>query len=238
MGGGGFATLQLTMPPDKLYFHAKSAAVPPGKGVHEQVADEAAYAALWTSAPRWRAALCDTWESHFQFEGGGRTSFDSVDHVMKLAWQLLAFRAAEARGELPELHRMSFRIFCVEHNRSHIMSFPWLRMEPADQAMWEAEKEELRAAAQFAKFSQVAALRAVLLGTGEAELWELRSRGQKPAERAWSLEKVRKALREGRTELPAAEEEDADSDSETDAAEDEAGTNPPYVNVSFIERRI
>ena len=214
------------MPTDKLYFHAKSAAVPPGKGVHEQVADPSLYAALWTSAPRWRAALCDTWESTFAFEGGGRTSFDSVDHVMKLAWQLLAFRAAETRMEVPELHRMSFRIFCVDNNRSHMMSFPWLRLDPADQMMWEAEKEELRAAAQFAKFGGSAELRAVLLGTGEAELWELRSRGQKPAERAWSLERVRKALREGRTELPAAEEDEVDSDSEDDAAEDEVRTIP------------
>ena len=95
------------------------------------------------------------------------------------------------------------------------MSFPWLRMDPADQAMWDAEKDMLRATAQFAKFSQVAELRAVLLGTGEAELWEIIGHGQKPAERAWGLEKVRKALREGRTELPVeAGDMDADSDSE------------------------
>lgn len=197
---------------DKLYFHAKSAAVPPGKGIHEQVADETVYAGLWVGAPRWRAALSDTWECPFNFEGGGRTTFDTVDHVMKLAWQFMAFRAAEGRGEISTLHGMSFRIFCVEKNKSDMITFPWMRLDPADRAMWEAEKEELRAAAQFAKFSGVAELRAVLLGTGSAELWEICGRGQKPAERAWGLERVRKALRDGATELPPPYDEDEDED--------------------------
>jgi hypothetical protein len=200
------------MAPDKLYFHADSAAVPPGKGVHEQVADPARYFPLWLSAARWREALSDSWEHSMQLPESDRC-YESVEHIMNLGWQLLAYDAAEIEGRLPDAHRASFQLFCVHHNRSAMMNFPWMRLAPEEQAMWDAEKWKMRLAAQFAKFSQGAELRALLLATGDAELWEIIARGQKPAERARGLERVRKALREGRTEL-SAEDFGEDSDEE------------------------
>lgn len=202
------------MATDTLYFHAESAAVPPGKGVHEQVADPTRYAALWATAPRWREALSDSWESPLQLPESERR-YESVDHILNLGWQLLAYDAAEIAGRIPEAHRASFQLFCVNHNRSSMMNFPWMRLRPEDQIMWDAEKWKMRMVAQFAKFSGSAALRPVLLATGDAELWEVVARGQKPAERAWGLEKVRKALREGRTELSVEDfGEDLDTDEE------------------------
>jgi predicted NAD-dependent protein-ADP-ribosyltransferase YbiA (DUF1768 family) len=85
-------------------------------------------------------------------------------------------------------------------------------MTPLEEANWAATKEEFRAQCQWDKFSQHAELRALLLATGDAHLWEIMARGKKPAQRARGLERVRKALREGRTELPVeAEDEDAGS---------------------------
>lgn len=187
---------------DKLYFHAHSAAVPPGQGVHEKVLDPSLYAALWQTAPRWREALSDDWETPLQLLPEDPRRYRSVGHVMRLGWQLLARDAAEAEGRLPEAHKMSFELFCVRTDKSEIMDFPWMRLSPEDQLMWDAEKEELRAVAQFAKFSGSADLRAILLGTLDAELWEIVARGQKPALRVVGLERVRAALREGRMELP------------------------------------
>jgi hypothetical protein len=139
--------------------------------------------------------------------------YESVDHILTLGWQLLAYDAAEIAGRIPEAHRASFQLFCVQHNKSKIMNFPWMRLSPEDQAMWDAEKWRMRLVAQFAKFSGCATLRAVLLTTGDAELWEIIARGQKPAERAWGLERVRKALREGLAEL-SADDFGEDSDEE------------------------
>lgn len=201
---------------DKLYFHAVSAAVPPGQGVHEQVADPSLYAPLWKTAPRWREALSDEWETPVKLLADEPRLYRSVGHVMRLGWQLLARDAAEAEGRIPEAHKMSFELFCVRTDASSAMNFPWMRLNPVDQLMWDAEKEELRAVAQFAKFSSSADLRATLLGTLDAELWEIVARGQKPPQRATSLERVRKALREGHTELPSG---DDDSDSETESSE-------------------
>ena len=202
------------MATDKLYFHAESAAVPPGKGVHEHVADPSVYASLWNTAPRWREALSDRWECPIQFPDSERR-YESVDHYMNIGWQLLAYEEAEIEGRIPEVHRASFQLFCIQHNRSSLMNFPWMRLKPEQQAMWDAEKERLRVVAQFAKFSGSAALRPVLLATGDAQLWEVVARGKKPAQRAWGLEQVRKALREGRTEL-SADDMGWDSDAEED----------------------
>jgi hypothetical protein len=190
--------------PDKLYFHRESAAVPPGKGVHEQVADPAVYADLWQLAPRWREALDDEWECPVQLHADVPRRYKSVAHVMRLGWQLLARDTADARGLVPEAHKMSFELFCVRHDKSDCMDFPWMRLDPEDQEMWDAEKGKLRLVAQFAKFSGSPELCSLLLSTGGAELWEIVGRGQKPAERALGLEMVRAALREGRTEPPPA----------------------------------
>ena len=210
------------MAPDKLYFHADSAAVPPGKGVHEQVADPARYSPLWLSAARWREALSDAWPVELMMpprpglEGGGGEEYtpplpcESVEHCMKLAWQYPVFRRLDAAGQIPQLHRVGFTVFCQQHNRSHMTNLTWLRMTQLEETNWNAGKEEFRTQCQWLKFSEHAELRGLLLATGDAQLWEVMARGKKPAERAWELERVRKALREGRTELPAAvEDEDA-----------------------------
>ena len=204
--------------PDKFYFHSESAAVPPGKGVHEQVADPAVYADLWRLAPRWREALDDEWETPVQLHADVPRRYKSVAHVMRLGWQLLARDAADAAGLIPEAHKMSFELFCVRNDKSDCMDFPWMRLDPEDQEMWDAEKGKLRLVAHFAKFSGSPELRTLLLSTGEAELWEIVGRGQKPSQRATDLERVRAALREGRTEPPPEwfepEYTDSDSDSE------------------------
>lgn len=218
------------MPPDKLYFHADSAAVPPGKGVHEQVADPARYSPLWRSAARWREALSDAWPVELMMPPRppveGHEPFpplpcESVEHCMKLAWQYPIFRRVNAAGQLNQLHRVGFTVFCQQHNRSHMTNLTWLRMTPLEEANWVATKDEFRAQCEWLKFSEDAELRGLLLATGDAQLWEIMARGKKPAERARGLERVRKALREGRTELPAeADDEDAAAADAADASEE------------------
>jgi hypothetical protein len=207
--------------PDKLYFHRESAAVPPGKGVHEQVADPAVYDSLWRNYPRWREALSDEWETPVQLHADVPQRYKSVAHVMRLGWQLLARDAADAKGLVPEAHKMGFELFCVRNDKSDCMDFPWMRLSPEDQEMWDAEKGKLHLVAQFAKFSGSPELRTLLLSTRESELWEVQARCQKPAERATGLEMVRAALREGRTEPPP-EWFGADSGEEGDSEEEDS----------------
>ena len=64
-------------------------------------------------------------------------------------------------------------------------------LSSADLAIWDAQKEQVMMAAQFAKFSQNLALREILLATREAELWH----GVRQAPmRMLSLERVRELI--------------------------------------------
>jgi predicted NAD-dependent protein-ADP-ribosyltransferase YbiA (DUF1768 family) len=199
--------------PDVLFFHSKSARAPPGKGVHERTTRP--YPTL-AANPRWREALSNFWVSPFQYTDGRR--YNSVEHCFQA--QKLKIPVGPMRshgGDPPPLERQlwysltmdSFtRVSQADGAAARGMRKDIL-LSQAEIAYWDSQKEEVMAAAQFAKFSQNGALRDILIATGDAELWHGAAR-QRPA-RMWSLERVRAALRAGATAFPPHEEDIANN---------------------------
>ncbi len=194
---------------DILFFHSKSARVAPGKGVHEQTSRP--YPTL-VANPRWREALSNFWVAPFTFTDGYR--YNSVEHCFQAQKIALAYPGVPFR----ECRAFNFTIdslsplglgdgAAAQRERKMVV------LKLSELAVWDAQKEEVMAQAQFCKFGQTGVLRDILIATGDAELWHGAAR-QKPA-RMLSLERVRAALRAGAKTLPPAGFE-ADSDSEVD----------------------
>lgn len=196
-------TVSTMAAPDVLFFHSKSARVPPGKGVHERTSRP--YPTLVTN-PRWREALSNFWVSPFQYTDSRR--YNSVEHCFQAQKLKIPAGPMRSHGEPPPLEQQTWYSLTLDsgtplsqgdgaaaqRQRKAIL------LSHAELAYWDTQKEEVIAAAQFAKFSQCGVLREILLATGDAELWHGAGR-QRPA-RMRSLERVRAALRAGAATLP------------------------------------
>jgi len=174
---------------DKFFFHYKSAAAPPGKGVHEHVSSP--YPEL---EGFWRSTLSNFWPAPFTYEGH---RYNTVEHAFQAAKLYIPDRS------VPYEESRAFKVFAMdaESEGSSIAEEDGyaarkLRkltvLSRADLAIWDAQKEQVMTAAQFAKFSQNLALREILLATREAELWHGAPR-QAPV-RMLSLERVRELI--------------------------------------------
>jgi ribA/ribD-fused uncharacterized protein len=169
---------------DRLYFFSGSADLPPGRGVHERVADAGRYAAL-AGVRHWRRMLSNFWPAEFTL--GGRT-YRTVEHAFQaakiaLVAPVLAERfALESESELARGDGAAAR----RHRKLVLLDDAQLRR-------WDAGKHVVMRDATRAKFSRHEALRAVLLATRPAQLWHGTGRGQPPA-RIHDLETIRDEL--------------------------------------------
>jgi hypothetical protein len=204
--------------PDQLFFHFKSAAVYPGTGVHEHVAELGLYKPL-VSRPRWRSALSNFWVSPFTYTDGLR--YNTVEHCFQAQKLYIPYGPHRSAGWQREFWQTRAYQLCMdshsELSRGEGVDAQRRRKDviltKAELQYWDSIKEEVMAQAQFAKFSQNPELRQLLLDTRDAELWHGAPR--QPRARIMSLERVRAALRAGLTELPAATAQlDADSEDE------------------------
>ena len=183
------------MTTDAFTFHFKSASAPPGKGIHEH-ADPTAYSTLKNS-PLWRRALSDYWESPFTYSDGHR--YNTVTHLMQAKKLTLSSRNHGIPFEM-----CSGFIFSIDsgHPFSTMPGSFINTIEYADLfndfelEEWNSIKDEIREEALFAKFSQYAALRIVLLATGDAQLWNQQGPffAAKRPHRDFQLERVRRVL--------------------------------------------
>ena len=200
---------------DILFFHSKSAPVLPGKGVHERVSRP--YPTL-SANPHWRRALSNLWVSPFTYIDGYR--YNSVEHCFQAQKLAIPYGNSRSSGSfVPFEHCKAFEFTMdslsplgVADGAAAQALRKSVLLTTHERFVWEKEKEEVMAQAQFAKFSQNPSLRAVLLATGDAELWHAAAR-QKPS-RMLSLERVRSALRAGLPSLPSVSN---DSDSEDES---------------------
>ena len=202
------------MSSDVLFFHSKSARVPPGKGVHERTSRP--YSTL-VANPRWREAFSNFWESPFLYTDGYR--YNTVEHCFQAQKLKIPYGPARSAGSVVPFEETAAYALTIESGTplSKGAGIAARKMRKAvlltvpELLAWDAQKEDVMAAAQFAKFSQNGALRDLLISTGDAELWHGAAR--QPPARMRSLERVRAALRAGRTSLPSEEEEDAEAES-------------------------
>lgn len=205
--------------PDRLFFHSRSAVAVPGKGVNERLEYPTQTYSTLVANPHWRRALSNFWVSPFLYIDGHR--YNTVEHCFQA--QKLRIPYGPHRSAGPP---RSFELTAAFELTLESLSQPSqgdgaaaralrkaVLLSQHELAYWDTQKEEVMAQAQFAKFSQCTTLRAVLLGTGEAELWHSAGRGQKPA-RMMSLERVRAALQQGCEALPPPFEPDTDEEAD------------------------
>lgn len=174
-----------TMGEDRLYFFSGSADLPPGQGVHEQVADPARYTAL-AGVRHWRRMLSNFWPADFTLN---KRTYRTVEHAFQAAKislmdPVLAERfALESGTELAQGDGAAAR----KHRKLVLLDDTQLHE-------WDRCKHEVMRSAMRAKFSQHEPLRAVLLATLPADLWHGTGRGQPPT-RIHDLETIRDELR-------------------------------------------
>lgn len=220
---------------DILFFHSKSARVLPGKGVHETVADVAAYQTLKNN-PRWREALSNFWISPFTWTDGHR--YNTVEHCFQAQKLYIPYSenrdVTRAATSIPFEGTHEFAMFCLDATveiwggiRNADGIFHYFQESVAKQdgaaaqkkrklyvltaselAHWDSIKNTIMESAQYAKFNQNPTLREVLLATGKAQLWHGAAR--QPPVRMLCLERVRERLRSGQ----GCAEATADSDTE------------------------
>lgn len=179
------SVLGMTTVEDRLYFFSGSADVPPGQGVHEQVAETGRYAAL-AGVRHWRRMLSNFWPADFML---GERTFRTVEHAFQAAKIAVVDPAVAERFALEsgtELARGD-GVVARKHRKLVLLDDAQLRS-------WECCKRSAMREAMHAKFSQHETLRAVLLATRLAELWHGTGRGQPPV-RIEDLEMIRDALR-------------------------------------------
>lgn len=174
---------------DRLYFFSGSADLPPGQGVHEEVADPARYAPL-AGVRQWRRMLSNFWPA--QFTLGGRT-YRTVEHAFQAAKIALVDPALAERFALESDTELARGDGAVARKHRKLVL-----LEEAQLHEWDGRKGAVMRDAMFAKFSRHEPLRAVLLATRPAQLWHGTGRGQPPT-RIDDLETIRDALR---TERP------------------------------------
>jgi len=166
---------------DRLYFFSGSADLPPGQGVHEQVADATHYAAL-AGVPQWRRMLSNFWPAEFTL--GGRT-YRTVEHAFQAAKIALVDPVLAARFALESDTDLARGDGAAARKHRKLVLLDEVQLH-----RWDGCKNAVMREAMCAKFSRHEALRAVLLATRPAQLWHGTGRGQPPA-RIHDLEAIR-----------------------------------------------
>jgi len=178
---------------DRLFFHSASADRVPGAGRHESVADPSIYAAL-AGSPNWRKMLSNFWVADFVWNG---LTYRTVEHCFQAAKIALADPTLAQSFALESQSALARGDGVAARKQRKLVL-----LDPQQLARWDREKHVVMQSAMRAKFSQHPALAAVLLATGNAQLWHGTGRGAQP-QRIWDLEAIR-------TELAEADLPDAD----------------------------
>jgi ribA/ribD-fused uncharacterized protein len=170
---------------DRLYFFSGSADLPPGRGVHERVADTVGYAAL-ADVPHWRRMLSNFWPAEFTL---GECTYRTVEHAFQAAKIALVDPVLAERFALESDTELARGDGAAARKQRKLVL-----LNDAQLRRWDECKNGVMSDAMRAKFSRHEPLRAVLLATRSAQLWHGTGRGQPPA-RIHALETIRAALR-------------------------------------------
>jgi ribA/ribD-fused uncharacterized protein len=175
----------MTTVEDRLYFFSGSADEPPGRGVHEQVADTARYVGL-AGVRHWRRMLSNFWPADFTIEGH---TYRTVEHAFQAAKIALVNPTLAERFALESNTELSRGDGAAARKHRKLVL-----LDDAQLRQWDEHKHATMREAMHAKFAAHEPLRAVLLATLTAELWHGTGRGQPPT-RIHDLETIRATLR-------------------------------------------
>jgi ribA/ribD-fused uncharacterized protein len=179
---------------DRLFFYSASADRAPGAGRHESVADPSAYAALARTRD-WRKMLSNFWVADFVIDGA---TYRTVEHCFQAAKIALADPALARQFALESGSELARGDGAAARKQRKLVL-----LNAAQLLRWEREKHAVMRSAMRAKFAQHSALRAVLLATGDAQLWHGTGRGAAP-QRIWALEAIRRESAKGEPPQSAA----------------------------------
>ncbi len=166
---------------DRLFFFSGSADLPPGRGVHERIADMTRYAAL-ADVRHWRRMLSNFWPAEFVLRG---RTYRTVEHAFQAAKIALVDPALAEQFAMESDSELARRdgVTARKHRKLVLLDDAQLRR-------WDGHKDAVMRDAMRAKFGRHESLRAVLLATRPAQLWHGAGRGQPPA-RIHDLEAIR-----------------------------------------------
>lgn len=198
---------------DILRFYSKSADTPAGYGTGETYAENSPNRSLFAELPlNFRKILSNFFVSVFTFDFygvvgfdplPGDTTFKSIEHAFQAAKFLLA--AQVCRGSDPA----RYAVFTEAAIRFTVNSGDaigqgdgalaqknrkLIKLRPHEITAWNGCSERVMTVISGAAFVQCPIRRAVLLNTGDAELWHIRPR-MTPV-RFWHLEEIRAHLSE------------------------------------------
>lgn len=170
---------------DKLYFYSKSKDVAPGKGVNEVVADASAYTDL-SKHKDWRKVLSNFHVCPFKYDG---YTYNSVEHAFQakkiaLADPDKAYKFTVESGDpLGKADGEAAR----KKRKDAVLDAKLL-------AKWGTMKDKVMYDASLAKFTTCPEAAAVLLATGDAQLWHIMMRSTEHV-RFEHLEQIRAQLK-------------------------------------------
>lgn len=175
---------------DRFQFFAASRDVAPGKGTGERITSQHDYNQL-ASIPKWRTILSNLSDVCCDPEGGEPKGFKwngytwrTVEHV---------FQAHKFIDTPTDYYKFTMECdpttdgYWARKNRKMLV------LNKTQLVHWDSIKGEIMEQLWFSKFSQDPKARAVLLATGDAELWHTAPR--MAAERWTGLEILRTQLR-------------------------------------------
>jgi predicted NAD-dependent protein-ADP-ribosyltransferase YbiA (DUF1768 family) len=153
---------------DVLCFYASSADKPPGKGCHEHIMDESAYVAL-ASISHWRRMFSSLYV--LEDEGGGLTwrgrTFRSHSHAFQAAkFKIAGHEDTAALFSVESGSDLGARGSGLDAHRARKI----VHLSSAELAVWEQHQAVCKNEIYAAKFA-VPSVRAALLATGTAQLW-------------------------------------------------------------------
>ena len=170
---------------DKLYFYSKSRDVYPGSGTNEVARDPSVYLEL-SSIPRWRQVLSN-FSDDCTLPYKGRT-YRTIEHAFQ------ATKIAQADDAAAALFSLESESDLSRESGADAQSKRKMRQLDKNQlSRWEIDQADLLRQLWRYKSVHSPLFRAVLLATGDAQLWHVQNR--KPAVRWKDLEVIRAEFR-------------------------------------------
>ena len=175
--------------PDMLCFYSKSRDVPPGQGANERVRDVVNdYANLQAqpSMHHWRRVLSNFDVAPFSFRGH---RYNTIEHAFQGAKTALKDAEKALHFTLDSGHVIGIGDGAMaQRHRKYVL------LDAVEQRTWAGLSDGVMREAAEAKYAEPtnAHARAVLVATGEAQLWHI-SRGH-PLARFGHLERIRQQL--------------------------------------------
>jgi hypothetical protein len=175
---------------DRFQFFTASRDVAPGKGTGERITTDFDYSEL-AATPKWRTILSNLSDVCCDPEGGEPKGFKWAGYTWRTVEH--AFQAEKFRTNPNDMYKFTMECDPTTDGYWARKQRKMIELNRAQRMHWDSIKREVLEQLWREKFTQDPKARAVLLATGDAELWHFAPR--LPADRWIELEGLRDIFR-------------------------------------------